>query len=97
MRHLEAFAQTTQPAEPGKGKSWQTLSDVLLVVLILSRPRHRQRDQGIIPGSLWFVEAHGISHTRVWNHDRARSRSSKYRVLLQTRGRFRGEGISDGH
>lgn len=22
MRHLEAFAQTTQPAEPGKGESW---------------------------------------------------------------------------
>jgi peroxin-6 len=31
MRHLEAFSQTTQPAEPGKGESW-SLSGTLLAV-----------------------------------------------------------------
>jgi peroxin-6 len=34
MRRLEAFAQTTQPAEPGKGKLYRTLPDFFLCSLI---------------------------------------------------------------
>lgn len=30
MRHLEAFAQTTQPAEPGKGKSYYEFAAFLV-------------------------------------------------------------------
>jgi peroxin-6 len=29
MRRLEAFTQTTQPAEPGKGKAYSALPDLL--------------------------------------------------------------------
>ena len=35
MRRLEAFTQTTQPAEPGKGKSDRTLSAFLLCSFVL--------------------------------------------------------------
>jgi ATPase family associated with various cellular activities (AAA) len=81
MRHLEAFTQTTQHAEPGKGKSAMYCIGVLSFFNCF-RSRYRQCDQGIIPGSLWFMEVDGISNPRVWNNDCPGSRSPEPRVLL---------------